>query len=122
MPHISLEYTANIKSQINTSAIFSEVHQILAAREAINIENCKSHAICIENYYIGQATDSNAFAHLEISVLQGKSDEFIQSIGDNCLTFLKSYFSQTLKQYKLQLTVAINQIPRSAYFKYSGTD
>ncbi|MBE9523970.1 MAG: 5-carboxymethyl-2-hydroxymuconate isomerase [Chloroflexi bacterium] len=120
MPHLSLEYTANIKQEIDSATLFSGLHQILTLLGGINVENCKSRAVCLDDYYIGQADESNAFVHLDISFLHGKSVEIHQAIGKKCLIFLREYFSPSMVKYALQITVVINEIQRSAYFKYPG--
>jgi 5-carboxymethyl-2-hydroxymuconate isomerase len=120
MPHLTLEHTANINQEIDSVTLFSGLHNILTTIGGINIENCKSRAIRLDNYYIGQSDESNAFVHLEISFLQGKSAELQQAIGKQCLKLLKEYFAPSLSKLALQITVEITKIHRSAYYKYPG--
>ena len=121
MPHLTLEYTANIKQEIDCATLFSGLHKIITKIGGINIENCKSRAIRLDNYYIGQSNESNAFVHLEISLMQGKSTELQQAIGIQCLNLLKEYFAPSLSKLALQITVDITEIYRSAYYKYPGS-
>ena len=120
MPHLTLEHTANIKQDIDTVTIFYGLHQILSTTGGINIENCKSRTVRLDNYYIGRAVKSNAFVHLDISFMEGKPAELQQAIGEQCLSLLMEYFGPSLSKHKLQITVAINEIQKSAYFKYPG--
>jgi len=120
MPHLTLEHTANINQEIDWVTLFSGLHKILTTIGGINIENCKSRSICLDNYYIGQSDESNAFVHLKISFLQGKSAELQQAIGKQCLNLLKEYFAPSLSKLALQITVEITEIHRSAYYKYPG--
>jgi 5-carboxymethyl-2-hydroxymuconate isomerase len=121
MPHLTLEHTANIKQEIDCATLFSGLHQILTVLGGINIENCKSRANRLDNYYIGQSDESNAFVHLEISLMQGKTTELQQAIGIQCLNLLKEYFDPSFSKLALQITVEITEIHRSAYFKYPGS-
>ena len=120
MPHLILEYTANIQQEIDSDTLFSSLHRILATTGGINVENCKSRVISLEDFFIGQGNKSNVFVHLDITFLHGKPAELQQAIGKKCLTYLKEYFSPSVAKNALQITVVINEIQKSAYFKYPG--
>ncbi len=70
MPQITLQFTDNIKALPNFNFLFAEVHQTLNNIAGIKIENCKSRAIKLEKYYIGDGTNSQGFVHLEVKILE----------------------------------------------------
>ncbi|MBT3392364.1 MAG: 5-carboxymethyl-2-hydroxymuconate Delta-isomerase [Chloroflexi bacterium] len=122
MPHLILEYTNNISQAIDTQKIFAPLHQIIAETAGIRIENCKSRAILLNDYYIADGTPLQAFAHLSVRFLEGRSSEIRQSIGQQCLQILRGYFGDAPKELDLQLTVEIGDIQRQSYFKFpNGT-
>jgi len=73
MPQITLQYTANVDQEVNSMDLFSKVHQILSNAGGIKVENCKSRAFKLEDYYIGQGGSNNAFVHLDLAFLEGRS-------------------------------------------------
>jgi 5-carboxymethyl-2-hydroxymuconate isomerase len=118
MPHLTLEYTGNIAPQIQARDLFAQLHQILASASGIRIENMKSRAVRRDDYYIGAGTSRAAFVHLEIRFMAGRSSEFKQSIGQQCLTLLKETLGPALAEFDLQITVEIGEIERASYFKF----
>jgi 5-carboxymethyl-2-hydroxymuconate isomerase len=117
MPHITLEYTYNIDQSIEFRALFAELHQMLASVAGVSIDNCKSRAICLDTYHIGDGEAQNAFVHLEIQLLEGRSAELKQEIGARGLQVLKRYFAGSLGKLDLQITLEVRDMQRQAYFK-----
>ena len=117
MPHITLEYTDNIDQPIEFHDLFSELHQVLASVAGINITNCKSRARSLDTYHIGEGEAGNAFAHLEVRLLEGRSAELKREIGERGLEVLKKHFARSLSDRDLQITLEVQDIQRQAYFK-----
>jgi len=118
MPQITLEYTGNITEKIDFDDLFEKVHSVLQHTGKINIENCKSRAIKLENFYVAQGDSSNAFVHLSVRFLEGRSDEIKQTIGEQLMYILKQFYSASIIELKTQLTVEIQDIKRQEYFKF----
>ena len=122
MPQLTLDYSGNISQAIDHQEIFLRLHQVLNVIGSIQIENCKSRAIRREDYRIGNGDAQNAFVHLEVRFLEGRSVELKQAIGNGCLQVLETYFAITSEELSLQITVEIVDIVKTSYFKYpTGT-
>ena len=118
MPQMTLEYTANIIQEIKARELFSQIHHIFEEIGGIRIENCKSRAIRLDDYYIGKGKIENAFVHLEIRFIEGRSAELKGEIGQQSLAFLETYFAESISSLDLQITVEIIDIHKHGYFKY----
>ncbi len=120
MPHLTFQYTANIDQDVNFKDIFSRFHDILANTGGIKIDNCKSRAIKLDNYYIGRGESNNAFIHLDVRFLAGRPVELKKEIGKQLLDFLKEIYAPSMSKYNLQITVEIRDIAGEFYFKFPG--
>ncbi|MBC8496371.1 MAG: 5-carboxymethyl-2-hydroxymuconate Delta-isomerase [Chloroflexi bacterium] len=118
MPQITLEYTGNITQEIKAQALFSKVHHVLEEVGGIRIENCKSRTIRLDDYYIANGETANAFLHLEIRFIEGRTPERKAEIGEQCLEFLEIYFAKSISSLNLQITVEIVDIHKQSYFKF----
>lgn len=116
MPHIVLEYSANLSELPDFRALFDDIHQALHRIGGIKIENCKSRVRVAEHYYIGDGNPDNAFIHLDIEFVKGRSAEVRQAIGRECLDLVKRYYHLHLSD-ALQITVKVNDIALDFYFK-----
>lgn len=117
MPHLTLEYTDNIKQQIDFKDLFTGLHQVLADVGAIPLGNCKSRAVRLVHYYIADGDSRHAFVHLVIRLLAGRPIEQKQEIARQSLAILKDAFASSLAEFELQISVEIHDIERSTYSK-----
>ena len=118
MPQLILQYNANIDQEISFQDLFVKLHNILADIGGIKIDNCKSRAFKLDNYYIGRGETSNAFINLDIHFLEGRPQTLKKEIGSQILEALKEIYSQSISELNLQITVEIKDIERDVYFKY----
>ena len=118
MPNIVLEYTSNVSEAIDFKDLFSSIHQVLHEVGGIKLDNCKSRAVEIGVFHIGDGHPSNAFVQLSVAFLAGRSKETKRQIGNDCLTQLKRFYEKSMARLDLQITVEISDIQPLEYFKY----
>ncbi len=122
MPQITLEYTSNIKQKIDFRDLFADLHKILSDVGGIRIKNCKSRAVCRDEYLIGDGSPDGAFVHVDLMLVKGRSDEWIKKIGDLILERLETAYGESKASLNLQITVHFSDLDRQRYFKFpAGT-
>ena len=112
MPHLTLEYTANLTPAADPAGLLLELHQAIAGAAGIQIENFKSRAIRRDLYAVGAGLSDEAFVHLEIAVFGGRPPETRDEVGRTSLAILVRHFGPVV-----QITVEIREMDRAAYFK-----
>ena len=118
MPHLTLEYTHNLRLSASFDELFGQLHRVLADVGGIPLGNCKSRAVRLTDYYVGDGGDNHAFVHLTIRFLAGRSTELKQEVGRQSLAVLEECFAPSSAELELQVTVEIQEIERSTYFKF----
>jgi 5-carboxymethyl-2-hydroxymuconate isomerase len=118
MPHLTLEYTANLDPWAGDPDLLLNLHRLLQAEADIKIENCKSRWRMVEEWVIADGVGESAFVHLDVRFLEGRSATMKQAIGEGSLELLRAHFEDAEKGLDLQITVEIQDIRRAAYFKY----
>ena len=117
MPHIILEFSANLYELPSFSELFADIHQVLHQTGGIRLENCKSRTRIANHYFIADGNPNHAFIHLTIEFIKGRSAEIKQAIGQECLQLVKDYYQAQITE-RLQITVKIDDIELDTYFKY----
>jgi 5-carboxymethyl-2-hydroxymuconate isomerase len=117
MPHVTLEHTDNLDSPPDFDELFARVHAVLAEVGGIRMDNCKSRAIRLDRYFVGDGSGIQRFVHLDVRFLEGREIAIKQEIGRRLLSILKERFAAALKAHDVQITVEIRDIERSMYFK-----
>ena len=118
MPHLVLEYSKNCIVEGDFKALFNKFHDILQNTGGINRNNCKSRVIPLDNYFIADGADHHSFVHLAIKFMEGRTLTTRQAIGEQCLSLLQDFFSQSVNHQSIQITVEVGEIALDSYHKY----
>ena len=117
MPHVILEYTDNITQSIDFKKLFSDIHQSLHTLVEIHTENIKSRVYVTEHYFIGDQNERNAFVALNVALFLEGRESVLQTLGQTILKQLDCAFSASKKGLDLQITVHIQDLIKTHYFK-----
>ncbi|OGU55903.1 MAG: hypothetical protein A2V66_18300 [Ignavibacteria bacterium RBG_13_36_8] len=115
MPHCIIEYSANIKENVNKNALLLEINKTLDETKMFSLNDIKSRIIVHDDYCVGDGDPSRAFVTLNVSIISGRDSDTKKIISDLCLDLLKKHFSESLKRLKLSLTVQISELDKDSY-------
>lgn len=115
MPQIKLEYTSNIKIELDKEQLLLQIHKSIS-ESGIDINNCKSRLIKIDDFLVGE-NKLNKFVHLEVKILEGREQSVKNEIGNNLLNLLSDYFKEAGNNKSLQITVELMDIQKNSYYK-----
>lgn len=122
MPHLTLEYTANLAHVAPTPDLHLALHHLLHSVAGIRIENCKSRWRRVDDWVTGAGEAEGAFVHLDLRFLEGRPPELCTAVGRTALDLLRTHFEKDTEDLDLQITVEVGEISRAGYFKFpSGT-
>ncbi|BBM81730.1 5-carboxymethyl-2-hydroxymuconate Delta-isomerase [Candidatus Uabimicrobium amorphum] len=113
MPHIKIELSQNIEMQ-SYNDLFLALQKVLQDCADVPPQNCKSRVHVTSDFLLGDEK-AQAFVHLEIALLEGRSPEVKSQIGENALKILNEVF--TSATMGMQITVEVRDILRPQYFK-----
>lgn len=118
MPHLTLEYSANVRENKDFSELFSRLHTVLEEVAGATRLSCKSRARAAEQFYVADGATSHAFVHLDIRLLVGRTPEAKKQLGARALALLKEWFADSVAKLALQITVEVRDIDLTFYSKH----
>jgi 5-carboxymethyl-2-hydroxymuconate isomerase len=114
MPHITVEYSANVEIGGDLQRLFIAIHEALA-RLDVQIDDCKSRAYRCDDYRVGAGGTGRAFVHATLAVLDRRSPAFQREAGEVLLaTLQQSFATGTLD---CDFTVEVRPMRTEGYFK-----
>lgn len=116
MPHVILECSENIAGQLNVNSLFAEIHSVLAKQLPTELSSCKSRCVVHNMFYLGDGHQSNAFVHMSVKILSGRTDEIKNSLGNQLVILLRDHFQDYPNKSCLQISVEISELNKH-YFK-----
>lgn len=120
MPHIVLEYTDNLKDNIDFKTVFIKIHEIIHEVIHAPIHVCESQARKMNQAVIGDGAPHQAMVKLEIHLLEGRTSELKAALGQKVLAYLKSQYPNSIEQLACQVIVRLVEISRDHYFHFSS--
>ena len=117
MPHLRIDYSANLPAAVAWPALFTDLHGVLRDVAEVDVGNCKSRAYRAEHYRVGDGKSAEAFVHLELQLLEGRPPELLGELGNQALGCLERHCCRDDSAQPLQLTVVVGELVRERYFK-----
>lgn len=116
MPHIHLETTADLPENANIPDILEALTLKLSTYESINPASIKAYHTLLSNWVMGEGAPPG-FAHVEVSILQGRSPELRKQISDGMYEEFRSHFEMSLENQEVGLTLEIREMDKDTYRK-----
>ena len=115
MPHLTLEYTNNLRA-LDTRRVLLDLNHALVASGHFNAMDIKSRAIPLDTWRVGITDTEQAFAHVSLAILSGRSPE-VKGALSKALLHVLSGACKDLAGCAVQLCVEIVDIDRATYAK-----
>lgn len=115
MPHIRLEHSANILEKDEMAPLLQKIHTVLVETLPAQLDTCKSRVFEYPVFCVGDGAPQNAFVHLGIHILPGRTQGTINETKEALINLLKSHFTHSSKGLHLSLSVEI--APLGDYIK-----
>ena len=110
MPHVIVEYSANIEAEISPQRLVDEIHAAAVASGIAEPVAVRTRLMRREYYRVGDGSPENAFVHIDIRARKGRSLEqkkaAVQALYDQANRTLDVVF----RARPLALTVEIHEI------------
>jgi 5-carboxymethyl-2-hydroxymuconate isomerase len=116
MPHLTLEYTADLLPDIASRELFGRLHHILADAGGIDIANCKSRAFGLDVFLAGDGTGDQSYVHLDVRILEGRAPDAKAAMGQGLLDAVRHAYAVAGRP--VQVTVEVRDMAQACYFKH----
>ena len=108
MPHLTLEYTANL--DFDVQSLLAQLHAELVATGAINLKGIKSRSVCHTEYRVADGNPNYAFVHVNLLIREGRPLKVQEDIARRVMAALRETFGDRFEKEHLSLSVDIKQM------------
>ena len=117
MPHLVLEYSANVPDEPDFDALLRRLHEAICAGGPFDLEKIKSRVVRHETFRVAEGAPDRAFVHLTAAVLDGREAEVLEAAAGPLLSVLCEAFPRAKRERRCDVTLEIREMPRTLYFK-----
>ncbi|WOD16394.1 5-carboxymethyl-2-hydroxymuconate Delta-isomerase [Paraburkholderia kirstenboschensis] len=125
MPHLTLEYSANLADAESMSRLCNTLAQCLAEQRDNEQRvyppgGIRVRALRCEHYCIADGRADAAFLHANLKIAAGRSDAIKKATGDALFALIKQHFANEFEQSGLALSLEINEFSEAGTWKHNN--
>jgi 5-carboxymethyl-2-hydroxymuconate isomerase len=122
MPHLTVEYSANLKKKIDIQRLVEAIHQAALHTGVFEVAAVRTRAAGREHYVVADGHRDNAFVAIFVRVAPGRSPETRKRLGqeifDAACNFLKDVYATT----PMAISLEVLEIDNTAAFRKKNLD
>ena len=122
MPHLTVEFSANLKNRVDILKLVETVHQAALRTGVFEIAAVRTRAVGRDYYVIADGHRDNAFVAISVRVAPGRLPETRRRVGqeifDAACEFLKNVYETT----PLAISLEVQEIDNTAAFRKKNLD
>ncbi len=115
MPHLVLEYSANVPDRPEPRRVLLDLHEALMASALFDRGDIKSRAVRHDVFAVADGADDRAFVALSIAILDGRPDEVKAALAEAALDVLVRSFPKLVAGRRGAVSVEVRDLHRASY-------
>ncbi|EAV42257.1 5-carboxymethyl-2-hydroxymuconate delta isomerase [Stappia aggregata IAM 12614] len=110
MPHISLEYSANLEQRADIQALCEHLRAHAATIDALPMPGLRVRAIRCDHYAIADGDPKHAFIDISVRLRAGRSDDVKRDAAERLFAAAKTFLEPVLDTSSLALSLELRDI------------
>jgi 5-carboxymethyl-2-hydroxymuconate isomerase len=126
VPHLTLEYSANLADVASIGTLCATLAQVLdAQRDALGARvyprgGIRTRALRCEQYFIADGDPHHAFLHGCLKIGAGRSADVRRATGDALFAAIKQHFAEAFEAHGLALSLEIVEFSEEGAWKHNN--
>jgi 5-carboxymethyl-2-hydroxymuconate isomerase len=110
MPHLTIEYSANLGTISDIDGLCHSLHAAMLATGLFELGAIRVRALCADSYAVADLLDQNAFADLRLRIGAGRSAAEKSRAGELIFAAACAHFAPLFETPHFALTLDISEI------------
>jgi len=121
MPHLIVEYTANLKPEADIPALLKKANRVLIDQGGtFPIGGIRSRAIELSDWCMADGEDDYAFAHITLKIGAGRDDAVKRKVCDALFEMVKAHFAALYAKRYLALSMELVEFSEGGTHKHNN--
>jgi 5-carboxymethyl-2-hydroxymuconate isomerase len=117
MPHIIVEYSANLDDRVDVKALVDDLHAVAAASGLFEIAAIRTRAVRRDVFRVADGDARNAFVHIIARIRQGRTVEQRKALGQALLAATNRRLDTVFASQPLALTIEVHEADPEMTFR-----
>ncbi|MFP7225429.1 5-carboxymethyl-2-hydroxymuconate Delta-isomerase [Priestia filamentosa] len=121
MPHFIVEYTDNIKEEIDILTLLEKVNSTLIAQNGtFPVGGIRSRAVELKHYQIADGKEDDAFVHATLKIGSGRSPGEKDKVCNELFEVMKEHFACLFEKRYLALSMELMEFSEGGTYKQNN--
>lgn len=121
MPHLVVEYTANLAAEGDIPALLRKANRVLIEQGgAFPIGGIRSRAIRLDDWCMADGEDDYAFVHLTLKIGAGRDEAVKRKATDALFEMVKAHFAALYAKRYLALSMELVEFSEGGTYKHNN--
>ena len=121
MPHLTIEYTANIAPEADIPRLLETVNSVLMNQDGVfPTGGIRSRAIRLDEYRVADGLEDDAFVHAVLRIGAGRTEAQKKKVGDELFEAIKTHFAALFARRYLALSLEITEFSEAGRYKHNN--
>ncbi len=117
MPHFILEYSANIKDDLDLDGLFKALHETALGTGVFPLGGIRFRAVSCDDYLIADADPQNAFVHLTAKIGRRREPDVRQVVAEKIFNSLVEYLDTLYRERPLAISFELTELTMGLSFR-----
>lgn len=117
MPHITVEYSANLEAHVSIRRLVDEIHRAALATGVFPIGGLRTRAARRDVYAIADGDPDNMFVAVLVRIGHGRDAQTRKRVAADIMRVVENETAETFRRHGLGLTVEVQEIDPTASLK-----
>jgi len=110
MPHIIVEYSANLEGAMDVQGLLNGLHQAMIETGVADTAAIRTRAVRLENYCVADRHPKNGFVQITVRMREGRPKEAYQKVAENLMAAAEKSLDRAFASHPMQLALEIHEI------------
>ena len=120
MPHLIVEYSANLEPELDVSALVRAVHETALSTGVFPVGGVRTRAARRDHYRIADGHSDNRFVHLDIKIAAGRPLDVRKKAGDAIFKAVTDALAGLYAKHPLGISMEIMEINPETSWKQNN--
>jgi len=125
MPHLTIEYSANLRAAGDIPSLLPKLAQCLRNQRADGkvvypTGGVRVRAYEAVDYCVADGAPDAGFVHATLKIGKGRSRETVRATGDALFEIMKAHFAPVLERQGLALSLYLDEVDETGSWKHNN--
>ena len=110
MPHLMIDYSANIEPDVDIGALCDTLRDVAASIDAFPLAGVKVRAVRVDHYAIADGNPEHGFIDISVRIREGRDMETKQNAAQKIFDAANEFVADLMQRRSLALSLELRDI------------